>query len=213
MWAAVSATAAAGCAGESPCVPAIASPADAEAVGVAAVVPARHPDAVVLEPPAALPVPTTRAVARGVVSLREPVASDAIADLVEAFVDAWERESLDALVALLAPDAGPLESRARGRSALIDAWRQRLHAHEYGRLAGVELVRRERIARWNWGELGAPGAPARPPDMRPDEVYVRLPLEQTRVAGETLFGDSMVMVLRHVEGRLAIAAYGEADAP
>ena len=173
----------------------------------------RRPDAVVLEPPAALPVPVARAEARGIVSLRQPLASDAVADLVQSFVDAWQRESLDALTAMLASDAGPIDGRIRGRGALIEAWRQRMHAHEYGRLANVELVRPERIARWDRDELGAPDAPARPADIRPGEIYVRAPLEATRVAGEKLFGDVLVMVLRPEGGKLKIAAYGEVDAP
>jgi hypothetical protein len=175
--------------------------------------PARRPDAVVLEPPTALPTPVSRADARGVVSLRQPLAGDAVVDLVQSFVDAWQRESLDALAAMLASDAGPIDGRIRGRGALVEAWRQRLHAHEYARLANSEVVRPERIARWDRDDLGAPDAPAPPPDMRPGEIYVRAPLEVTRVAGERLFGDVMVMVLRAEDGKLKIAAYGEVDAP
>lgn len=174
---------------------------------------ARRPDAVVLEPPTALPAPVSRADARGVVSLRQPLPSDAVVDLVQAFVDAWQRASLDALAAMLTSDAGPIDGRIRGRGALVEAWRQRLRAHEYARLANVEMVRPERIARWDQDDLGAPDAPARPTDMHPGEIYVRAPLEVTRVAGERLFGDVMVMVLRAEEGKLKIVAYGEVDAP
>lgn len=171
----------------------------------------RRPDAVVVEPPPAIPSPTERADARGVVALREPLGGDAVRDLVIAMMDAWQRESLDQLAALLTSDAGPIESRSRGRTALVETWRQRLHAHEYRRLAGVDLVRIDRIERYGWDDLSLPDSPARPPDMQPEELYVRVPLEVTRVAGERLFGDVISILLRREEGKYKISAYGEAE--
>jgi hypothetical protein len=188
--------------------PAVAPPSAPVSASAAASAP-RRPDAVVVEPPPAVPPPSTRADAHGVVALREPLGGDVVTDLVQAFADAWQRESLDAMTALLTQDAGPIDARARGRTALIEMWRQRLHAHEYGRLSGVQLVRADRIERWSWDELAATDAPARPPEMRPSELFVRVPLEVTRVAGERLFGDAMLMLLRREEGRYRIAAYGE----
>jgi hypothetical protein len=173
--------------------------------------PPRRPDAVVVEPPPALPSPTERADTRGVVALREPLGGDAVRDIVLAVVQAWQRESLEQLVALLTIDAGPIDARSRGRSALVETWRQRLQAHEYRRLAGVDVVRAERIERYSRDDLSAPDSPARPPDMRPEELYVRIPLEVTRVAGERLFGDVLLLLLRREEGKYKIAAYGEAD--
>jgi hypothetical protein len=146
-----------------------------------------------------------------VVALREPLAGDAVRDVVLQTAAAWQRGSLEALVALLTLDAGPIGARARGRGPLVEGWRQRLRAHEYARTAGLELVRPERIERWTWDELGASGAPARPADMRPDELYVRVPVEVTQIAGEKLFDEVIVLVLRRDEGRYKIAGYGESE--
>jgi hypothetical protein len=165
----------------------------------------------VLEPPAALPDPVERAASRGVVALRPPLDGDAVRDVVQAVVDAWLAESAERLAALLTDDAGPIEARAGGRAALLDAWRQRMHAHEYHRLAGVELVRADRIERAFWDDLSGADAPARPPDMHMDELYVRVPFEVTRFAGEQLFGDRMLLLLRRQEGKYMIAAYGESE--
>jgi hypothetical protein len=197
-------------------VPAVACAARVSAVqvpmlGQPAENPPRRPDAVVVEPPAAMPSAVSRADARGVVALREPLAGDAVGNLVSAFLDAWQHESLEALTALLTPDAGPIEARTRGKNPLVEGWRQRLHAHPYGRLAGVELVRPERIERWEAEDLAAADAPPRPPDMRPGELYVRVPLEVSRVAGEKFFGDVMVMLVRREDGKYRIVAYGEID--
>jgi hypothetical protein len=149
--------------------------------------PRRKPDGVLLEPPAALPY--------------------------VGVLDAWQRESLDQLVLLLTSDAGPMDARSRGKAVLVETWRERLHAHEYRRLAGMSLVRVERIERYGWGDLSAPDAPARPPDMHADELLVRVPLEVTRIAGERLFGDMILLLLRREEGKYKVAAYGETDAP
>jgi hypothetical protein len=175
--------------------------------------PPRRPDGVVLEPPPALPIPAERANAHGVVALREPLGTAAVRDVVLAVMDAWRHESLDQLVALLTNDAGPIEARSRGRSVLVESWRQRLHAHEYRRLAGVDMVRVDRIERYGWEDLSAPDAPARPADMRPEELYVRAPLEVTRVSGERLFGDVLLLLLHREGGKYGIAAYGETESP
>jgi hypothetical protein len=183
-----------------------ASPAPAQSLARA-----RLPDAVLVEAPPTWPSPVVRGEALGVVSLREAPAASAVVELLQEFVDAWERDSIDALLSLLTPDAGPLDGRARGRGALVETWRQRLRAHSYARLAGVELVRTDRIQRWSQSELGAAGAPPRPADMAPEEVFVRAPLEVTRLGGERVFGDVLEMVLRELDGKLRIAAYREID--
>jgi hypothetical protein len=173
--------------------------------------PPRRPDAVVVEPPAAMPPASTKAPARGVVALREPLAGDAVREAVMQVIDAWQRASLEALVATLTGDAGPIEARARGRGPLVETWRQRLRTHEYNRLAGLEVVRPERIEHWAFDELGVPGVPARPAEMRPDEVFVRVPLETTHLGSEKLFEDVLVLVVRREDGRYKVAAYGESS--
>jgi hypothetical protein len=160
-----------------------------------------------------MPSVVAHAPARGVVALREPLGGDAVGDLVTAVIDAWQHETVDALSALLTADAGPFGARGRGHSALFEGWRQRMHAHQYSHLAGVELVRPERVERWDFDDLGAAAAPARPPEMHPGELYVRVPLETTRIAGEKLFDDVIVMILRREGGAYKIAAYGEVAAP
>ena len=171
----------------------------------------RRPDAVVVEPPAAMPTVTARAPARGVVALREPLAGDAVQAVMQQVTDAWQQGSLEALVGVLTSDAGPIEARGRGRGPLIESWRQRLHAHEYTRLAGLDLIRPERVERWTWDELGASDGPARPADMRPDELYVRAPVEVTHLGNEKVFEDVIVLLLRPEDGRYKVSAYGEVE--
>jgi hypothetical protein len=185
--------------------PVVAGPA----AGTSSAEPPRRPDGVVLEPPPAIPQAVTIAEARGVVALRPSLSGDAIRDCVRDLLDAWQRGSLDGLSELLTSDAGPLEARARGPGALVEAWRQRLRAHEYRRLEGLDLVRPDRVEHYAFDELGGPDAPARPTEMHPDEIYVRVPLEVTQVAGEKLFEGTIVLLVRGEHGKARITAYGE----
>jgi hypothetical protein len=171
----------------------------------------RRAGAVVLEPPPARPDPVERTGARGIVSLREPIARAAVERFVERFFAAWQRGSLEGLTVLLASDAEPLYGNAHGRSSVIENWQQRLQAHEYPRLAGLELVRPERIERWSWDDLSAPDAPRRPFGMRPGDIVVRVPVEVTQAAGERFFGDVAVLMVRRDGDDLLIAGYGEIE--
>jgi hypothetical protein len=156
-----------------------------------------------------MPSAVARAEARGVVALREPLADEAIRQCISTIMDAWTHKSVERMRELLTTDAGPFEGRAGGRRALEASWTQRMHAHEYERLAGLELVRFERVERWEWDALGRPDAPERPADMRPGELFVRVPLEVTVVGGERLFDDQIVLLLRPDGPHYRIAAYGE----
>jgi hypothetical protein len=156
-----------------------------------------------------MPPTVTVADARGVIALRPSLSAEVIRDCVGALLDAWQRASLDTLSGLLAADAGPIEARARGPGALVEAWRQRLRAHEYRRLEGLDLARLDRVEHYAFSELGGPDSPARPADMHPDEIYVRVPLEVTQVAGEKLFEPTIVLLVRAEHGAARIVAYGE----
>jgi hypothetical protein len=168
----------------------------------------RRPDGVVLEPPPALPPPADRAAASGVVALREPLADKDVEDVVRAYVHAFEREDLDALVQLLAQDAVPL-GRAGSKAQLVELWRTKMKNFEYQRLAGVEIARIAQIEKYGYEALAASGGPTRPPEMRPGDLYVRVPIATPRVGSDQLFGDVVVLLLRREDGRLLVA--GQAD--
>jgi hypothetical protein len=150
-----------------------------------------------------------RSWAGGAVCLRERVSKAEVGRVLDAFMDAWTRKSIDDLVALLGTDAGPLEARSRGRAALIEDWRDRLRSNDYGRLAGAELVRRERVQMHEVGDADAADGALQGIDLRPQEIYVRVPLELNGLGGEKLFGDVIVFIFRREEGELRIVGYGE----
>jgi len=150
-----------------------------------------------------MPPATDRANAAGVVALREPLADKDVEDVVRAYVRAFEREDIEGLRQLLSPDAVPL-GRVGGRQQLVDLWQMKMKNFEYQRLAGSEVVRYSQIERFTYEALGVPGAPTRPPEMRPGDLYVRVPVASSRI-GTEFFGDVIVLLLRREDGRLRIA--------
>jgi hypothetical protein len=168
----------------------------------------RRPDGVVLDTPPALPAAADRAPASGIVALREPLADKDVEDVVRAYVRAFEREDIDALVQLLAQDASPL-GRAGTKTQLVDLWRTKMKNFEYQKLAGVEVARVAQIEKHDYDALGASGGPVRPTEMRPGDLYVRVPIATPRVGTDQLFGDVLILLLRREEGRLKIA--GQSD--
>ncbi|MBX3261414.1 MAG: hypothetical protein KF782_17145 [Labilithrix sp.] len=169
----------------------------------------RRPDGVALEPPPAMPPPADRAEARGVVALREPLADKDVEEVVQAYIRAFEREDDQALVQLVAQEAASLGRAGSSRQQLIDVWRTKMKSFEYQRLAGLEVARVSQMERHTYETLGGPDTPERPAEMRPGDLYVRVPITTPRVGSEQLFGDVLVLLLRREDGRLKIA--GQAD--
>lgn len=168
----------------------------------------RRPDGVVLEPPPPLPEPEGRASATGIVALREPFAEREVEEVVRAYVKGFERGDLSALLKLLAEDAGPL-GRAGGRAGLVNLWRSKLQSFESLRSSSTELSRVSRAESYGYESLGEPGAPARPPEMRRGDVFVRVRVVTPQPTSDPLFGDVVILLLRPEGGRLKIA--GQAD--
>jgi hypothetical protein len=168
----------------------------------------RRPDGVVLEPTPALPSATDKSTASGIVALREPLADKDVEEVVRAYVRAFEREDIDSLRQLLAQDASPL-GRAGSRQQLIELWAMKMKNFEYQKLAGSEVARFSQIEKETFESLGQPGAPARPQEMRPGDLYIRVPIATPRVGSEQLFGDVLILLLRREDGRLKIAAQSD----
>lgn len=168
----------------------------------------RRPDGVAVEPTPALPPASDHAEARGVIALREPLADKDVEDVVRAYIRGFEREEEQSLIQLLSQDAVPLGRPGTTRAQLIESWHTRLKSYEYQRLAGTEIARLSEIERHTYDTLPS-GTIGRPNEMRPGDIYVRVPITTPRLGSEQLFGDTLVLLLRREDGRLKIA--GQAD--
>jgi len=173
----------------------------------------RHPDGVVLELPAALPLATDSAPARGVVALREPLADEALNDVVRDYLRAWIAENRAEIEQMLTLDCASLDAVRQSRSSLLETFKGRMNNLDYKRLAGVEIARLDRIERADYAGLGLPGAPPRPPEMRRGDLLVRVPIATPRIGSEQLFPEVLVLLLRREEGRYRIAGIGEENGP
>ncbi len=172
----------------------------------------RQPDGVVVEVDPALPRVTERASAEGVVALRPGLSNEAVLIVVHRLFRGFTRGGIEALEALVTDDAALLGA-PRGRDSLLDEWKTRLKNLSYGKLEASEIVDDAKIERFTYDELGAPGAPERPPSMKRGELLVRFPIATPRVGSEQLFGDEMTLVLRRDGRNYKIAGFGEDSGP
>jgi hypothetical protein len=172
---------------------------------------ARRPDGIVIDLPHALPAAADRAEARGVVALREPLPRDAMIAVVRAWVDGFMKEDLDALRSLLASDAAWLWPPPAGGPMpnIVEQWATRLRNYDYGKLAGAEIFRADKIDILNYEEA----KDVRPTWMRTDDVLVTVPIQTPRVGTDALFPEKVTLLLRREKGRYIIGGVFEDFAP
>ncbi len=187
---------------------------DAAAKSAVAPVPsssARRPDGIVIDLPSALPRAADRADGRGVVTLREPLARDALIAVVRAYAQGFLKEDPAALQALLAPDAmflsPPLTPGVS--SNIMEVWGNRLRSFDYTKLAGAEIFRADKIEVLTFEDT----KDVRPTSMRPEDVFVIVPIQTARVGTDALFPERVSMLLRRDHGRYVIAAVAEDFTP
>jgi hypothetical protein len=174
----------------------------------------RRPDGVHVDPPFALPPPSLRAEAvEGVVALREPLSDDAMLAVARAYVAAFVREDLESLGRLLTSDATALGAKSRAsKLALLETFRTRMRNYDYSRLAGASVLDEARLERRAFEEFD-PDDRARPTEMQPGDVLLRVPVATPAMGGEPLFGSVIVFVLRAEDGETRIAAVAEDGPP
>ena len=164
----------------------------------------RKPDGVVLERPLTVPDAEERGKTEAsLLALREPFEARQIVELVKTYFRAWEHEDVDGLTQLLTADAVMLR---RPGTSIVDTFRTRIRTYEYQRIAGMEVARFDRLERFGFGDVGAS---QRPPEMREGDLLVRVPVLVSRVAGDPLFGEGLVLLVRREEGAVRIAGLAE----
>jgi hypothetical protein len=166
----------------------------------------RQPDGVLVDPQPAVPESRPRAPALGVVTLEPPIASDAIFSIVTKIFDAFGRRSTSELPALFVTGDIVVLDGHKTRNEITQSWEQRSRNPDLQLIRGLEVVRIERMDRFDYDELSAISNPPRPPDMQPGDVLVRLPVvAPVGNSGTKLFPDVMFMVVRPVDRVLRIA--------
>lgn len=161
--------------------------------------------------PSALPRAADRADGRGVVTLREPLSRDALVAVVRAYTQGFLKEDPGALSALLAPDAMFLTPpQTPGVSSnIMEVWGNRLRSFDYQKLSGAEIFRADKIEVLTFEDT----KDVRPASMRPEDVFVIVPIQTPRVGTDALFPERVSMLLRREKGRYVIAAVAEDFTP
>jgi hypothetical protein len=166
----------------------------------------RRPDGVVVDPSSELPiVEDTADVASAIVALKPPLPGKAARIVVAAFFHAITGEDLDALSDLLTPDANAPSRSRSGSTTMVDHWRARMRHFHYRTLANDTLYQDADIELYRFDDLEtlAAGRPLRPPEMTRSDLLVRVPMLVVR-AGDRVFGDEIVFVLRRDKERFRI---------
>jgi len=166
----------------------------------------RRPDGVVVDPSAELPLGEDAADApSALVALKPPLPDKAARGVIAAFFRAITSENLEALADLLTSDANAPSRNRAGSTSMVDHWRARIRHFHYRMLANDLLYQDEDLETYRFDDLEilAPGRPSRPPEMAKSDLLVRVPMLVVR-AGDRVFGDEMIFVLRRERERFHI---------
>jgi hypothetical protein len=178
---------------------------------------APHPESstgVPVDPVSSVPKPADRAAAgEGVVTLRAPVATEAVMALVRRVFEAFHARETSGIEQDL--DDNIVDVRAEGeinkaRWQFISELRLRMKSTNAFEQLDVELMyRAQDVEIFAHGELGLPGRPSRPASMGADDLLVRIPVATPRLGADILFGDEIRLLLRRDGARYRIRGYGE----
>jgi hypothetical protein len=119
-------------------------------------------------------------------------------------------QDLEAVATLLAPEAMRTGGKAPGGRAALMAWlRQRmLGMSNTVALEGVSLPV-DRLEIYAFDDLGGEGRRARPLEMAPGDVLLRMPVQWPRGRGERLMNEVILLLLRPQGARWLIAGIQE----
>ncbi len=178
----------------------------------------RKPDGVLVEPQPAVPNAEEHGSTQaGVVALRQPIGAEQIAEVVKKYVGAFVNGDHTAFSDLIDQDAVFFGDNGRSspRPTIIQSFQQRVqqHAREYA--LHRDVARLDRMVMWASDDLGPHTDPPRPTEMRPGDVYARVPLEPSlSTAGDPLYRNTLVILVRRTaDHQLKIAGVAETDTP
>ena len=137
--------------------------------------------------------------------------------MVRKYVGAFTADDSSAFAELLDESAVLFADNGRStpRVTIIQNFQQREQQHRAELARTHDVARLDRLVMWSAEDLGPHTDPPRPPEMRPGDVYARVPLQAPlSMAGDPLFRNTLViMVRRAADHQLKIAGVAETDTP
>ena len=179
----------------------------------------RKPDGVLVEPTPAMPAPEERGTAQaGVLALRQPIGDEQIAEVVKTYVRAFVETDRTAFADLFENDAVMFmdNGRSSARPTITQNFDERIRQHRGEYRQYPDIARLDRIMQWSSDDLGPHTDPPRPNEMKPGDVYARIPLQSPlSQAGDPLYKNTLVLLLRRssADRQLKIAGIAETDSP
>lgn len=173
----------------------------------------RQPDAVALDP---LPA-TTRPASQGAapsptpVALQPPLAAGSAFEALQRLVSALTQEDLAALPPLFTERGTWVNPVNHNSMPLFPHFRDRLRRLDYHQLADQVVLREAEAEVYVFDDLTnpLPGRPARPAEMGPSDLLLRVRVLVPRIGADRLFGDSLTLVMRPDNGRYRIHSLHE----
>jgi hypothetical protein len=164
-----------------------------------------------VDPVSSIPKPTDNAGAKeGVVTLRTPIATEAVMAIVHRLFEAFHGKSTTPLEGDLDDPVVDLrEEKTYSRSSFISYMNSVRLKAPFDQLEVDQMYRAQDVEVWGRDELGVPGRPLRPANMAADDLLVRIPIAMPRVGADVLFGEEIRLLLRRQGARYLVRGYYE----
>ena len=178
----------------------------------------RKPDGVLVEPTPAMPAPEERGTTQaGVLALRQPIGDEQIAEIAKKYVRAFVENDSAGFGELFENDAVMFadNGRSTARTTITSNFSERIRQHRGEYRQYPDVARLDRIMQWSADDLGPHTDPPRPNEMKPGDVYARIPMQSPlSQAGDPLYKNTLVLMLRRgADRQLKIAGVAETDSP
>lgn len=145
------------------------------------------------------------------VALQPPLAVETAFEALRGLFDALTREDLSPLPSLLTERSTWVNLPNHTSVPLQTHLRERMRRLDYLQLAGQTLVREAEAEVYTHDDLATMmvGRPARPGEMAPTDLLLRVRVLIPRVGADRLFGDTLLLVVRPDQGRYRIHSLQE----
>jgi hypothetical protein len=178
----------------------------------------RKPDGVLVEPTPAMPAPEEHGAAQaGILALRQPIGDEQIAEVVKKYVHAFVDTDRNGFADLFENDAVMFmdNGRSSARTTITQNFDERIRQHRGEYRLYPDVARLDRIMQWSSDDLGPHTDPPRPNEMKPGDVYARIPIQSPlSQSGDPLYKNTLILLLRRgADRQLKIAGVAETDAP
>lgn len=159
----------------------------------------RRPDGVVVDPETVLPAPQTAVPSDiGLATLRPPLDERLAREITRAFFRAIATEDLPALASLLTESASFRSPSGGERRGALEVYRARAARFDYFPLVLSTIFDEASVEIYRSTDFGAETSlpVARPHDLEPTDIVLRVPITTTHTQAGRVLGDEILLIVR-----------------